>query len=331
MTQSADEGLNVAEKVDRVPGQPAVTAWKRAARRHQNEWRIARGLGPGIQPSPKKSKKSPRKIGSRIDDTSAAAGMNFLTEDVIAAVKDRLDHTERFQTLDTRRLYGDLLSSMPMCFNLFGPLAVRPDLARKVTYRWFPDLCPADADVRVRFEWSPGRCQAEWLDDRTAFDAVIFINAGSQRRLIGIETKYHEHPVAEPLVRKNRKTRLSEKREPKPRYLEVNAKAGLCSSASVMANVWGAPVEQLWRDHLLALACQQHPTRGWAQTGYVLVAPAGNPAWPSLAHEYLALAPRAAETFKFRTIEELLDMADGLLPHGEPFRDRYLNVAVDTS
>ncbi|MFM7225105.1 MAG: PGN_0703 family putative restriction endonuclease [Actinomycetota bacterium] len=293
---------------DHVPRQPEVTAWKRAARRHQNVWREARGLGCGLGPSNKNSTKPPQPVGSMLDEKAAEANENFLSDQIIEAVEIRLANPQKHQTLHEKRLRANLLSSMPMCFNLFGPLARNQDLAQDAMAAWFPDLWIEDAKVEVIFEWSPGRRDPEYLNDRTAFDVAFCITRGETKHLVGIETKYHEHPVPEKIG-------------DNPRYGEVGQAARQTNDQ--MARLRTSKAVQLWRDHLLALVCGR---AGFSTVKYVLVAPEGNPAWPALANDYLTTIPSAADTFEFRTIEHLLGAAPGLLPQEQVFRERYLDV-----
>jgi hypothetical protein len=254
-------------------------------------------------------------------------GCNFLTPGIADAVRHRIASPQKHQTVDEDRLYGDLLSSMPMCFNLFGPLERKPELAAQAVARWFPDLCPAGAKVTLIFEWSPGRRDRRWLDDGTAFDVAIFVEHGASKAVIGIETKYHEHAAAVPLMQVDKKTKEKTPRVIKDRYLEVTKKAKLFDEATLRSDVWAKPLEQLWRDHLLALACAQDPD-GWTPARYVLVAPAGNPAWSTASRDYLDICTSAEGTFELRTVEQLLASAEDLLPHAPSFRARYLDVHV---
>ncbi len=302
------------EATDVVPGHPDATAWRRAARRHQHRWRTSNGWPAGTQ-ALRPPKEGTRLIGSRINsDFAKWTAANFLTDDAREAVANRVAHPEKSQTIDLERLRCDLLSSMPMCFNLFGPLWRRPDLASAVVNRWFPDLCPPGASVTVKFEWSPGRGDPSWLGDRTAFDVALCINDDDEQRLIGIETKYHEFPKAPSRSRSN------------PRYQEVTSRAGLFLDPTEIAIVAESELEQLWRDHLLVLACQQHDA-GPSVVRYVLAAPAANPSWQPLAATYRnLLSPSTKPTFEYRSLESLLTEAADLLPHSSEFRARYLDV-----
>lgn len=319
--------IRETEAIDHVPGQPGVTAWRQAARRHQSRWREAHDWPAGQQRRSKEQGGGSRLIGSRVDEAFARErGVNFLNDATRRAVAHRLATRQMHETLDEKRLQADLLSSMPMCFNLFGPLWDDPDLAAAVVHRWFPDLCPPNATVAVGFEWSPGRSDPVWLADRTAFDAVLHIRVGTSMRLIGIETKYHEYPLVEPVV--TRRRGIERNRVPRQRYIDVTAHANLFAGSEWMQQVWGTSVEQVWRDHLLALACQQQSAE-ITEARYVLIAPAGNPAWGALAASYAQmLTAGTRRTFEYRSLEALIDIADDLLPHATAFRARYLALSA---
>ena len=84
----------------------------------------------------------------------------------------------------------------------------------------------------------------------------------------------------------------------------------------------------MWRDHLLAFACQQESSE-IAAVRYLLVAPEQNPPWSKLARRYTELPhPTARPTFEFRTLDSMIDDANDLLPHAAEFRERYLDIAL---
>lgn len=319
--------IGADETIDRVPRRPDVTEWKRAARRHQNDWRAARSWPAGERPGRLAAGEKRGQIGSRVDlDYAKQHRTNFLTTAAWDAAEDRIRNRQDRQTLDETRLYSDLLSSMPMCFNLLGPLWADPALASAVAHRWFPDLVPEGAPVKVCFEWSPGRSNPKWLDDRTAFDAALFVDPEGTRTLIGIETKYHEHPVKEPISKRNKKTGEVTHRVLKPRYVEVSREANIADEPTIRSAIWGQEIEQVWRDHLLALVCNQQAEDRWNRVHYALVAPAANPAWQPLVGGYLTVAPNAASTCTYRSIDSMVTAAEDLLPHAAQFRARYLDV-----
>ncbi|MGH7438041.1 MAG: PGN_0703 family putative restriction endonuclease [Polyangiaceae bacterium] len=310
-TDAAAQAAHCWFNVDRVPRDPAATAWKRRARWGQAQWRESRGYAVGFEPYRGGPGAIP--VGSRLELAFArTSGANFVTPGALDAVRARLAAPERFQMLKQERLFADLLSSMPLCFNLFGDLAGDGEGARRAIRAWWPDA-PSGA-VSVRFEHSPGRRDPLFLGNHSAFDVAFDIDAGTgARAIVGVETKYHEHAVAEAA--------------PKPaalaRYIEVAERSG------VFAYRWrerivGTDLQQIWLDHLLVLAMLQHPSKQWIWGRFILAYPAGNPSFASAVARYAAaLADRS--TFGARTIEELL-AAPGAVGEGagRSFRERYL-------
>ena len=69
------------------------------------------------------------------------------------------------------RIFNDLLSSQPLCFNLFGELTCDLPLASAVvnsmTDGRFKEV------TKIDFEWSPGRRESRYLNDRSAFDVFL--------------------------------------------------------------------------------------------------------------------------------------------------------------
>lgn len=91
------------------------------------------------------------------------------------------------------RLRRNLLSSQPLCFNLFGYLSQLPNLSALLP--WVRTYAPAASGiVRILLEYAPSAAElgAEPLG-RSAFDAFIeYRLPGDRRGFIGVETKYHE-------------------------------------------------------------------------------------------------------------------------------------------
>lgn len=313
-TRAELEAAHCWTSVDRVAGAPAMTAFKRTARIRQAHWREAQGLPIGCHRG--RTKDGVREIpnGTKIEQHHAeSTGANFLTLAARSAVEYRLANPEPNQTLDERRLSTDLLSSMPMCFNLFGDAWADKASGRAL------DALGIEADlVDVRFEWSPGRRDRAFLNNRTAFDVALLVEDGAGLGVIGIETKYHEHAVAEAVPKRHddpTEDRLN-------RYEEAHHASGVFVDGA-LEQILGTDLQQLWLDHLLVLAMLQHPSNDWRWGRAILVAPARNTSFADAAERYSKLLTDAT-TFQYRTIESLLD--DGLLQpdEAEAFRDRYL-------
>lgn len=301
------------EKVDNVPGDQETTAFKRKARLHQSLWREARNLPIGHQPMRRSPDRKSRKLGSRVElEYAREHGRNFLTDSALAAARCRLANPEPHQTLNADRLWCDLLSSMPMCFNLFGELSNDLVLADHAVHTWWHDV-PGRVSA-VRFEWSPGRgLKGEYLENRSAFDVAfeLVLDDGS-RGVLGVETKYHEDckPEKEPSVDRLR------------RYKKVSASTGLLSAKAVK-KIIGTDLQQIWLDHLLAASMPLHDSGTWAWAGFALVHPALNSSYASATSRYRELLEPGA-SFRVSTMESLL--AADVLPRAtdEAFSERYL-------
>lgn len=301
------------EAVDRVSGDPATTAFKRRARLHQALWRAARQMPMGTHPTRPRPGESGRPLGSRLEiGFATATGANFLSAGAREAAAHRVANPEPKQTLNADRLYADLLSSMPMCFNLYGPLSGQVALANAVAHSWWPDL-PGHV-AKVRFEWSPGRqLPGRYLENRSAFDVAFESHrADGSLGIVGVETKYHEHCVAESVPSAQRLER----------YRKVCYDSGVFREGAAEAIV-GTELQQLWLDHLLALSLLQEGSGHYSWVKFVLLHPAGNPSFSKAAAayaEYLA----DDSTFEIRTIESMLHVDTYPANDAAAFRERYL-------
>lgn len=240
------------------------SSWQRVLRATQSTWREDRGLeAPEISVGGAR-----RRLGSRLTDADAESGHNFLTGAVWQRVQTELADNESAapaerKVLEPGRLKANLLSSQPLCFNLFAELAVDLDLATRALRLVWPHLI--GRVEAIEFEWSPGRGDEDYLGNRSAFDVAVFHSKGDGRRgVLGIEVKYHEDLRAVG-------------GEVRDRALEVAAQAGLGLDGADPA--WGqAPLNQLLLDHLLALSINQHDQRTWGTAEFCLLFPTVNAA-----------------------------------------------------
>lgn len=291
--------------VDRVSGDEATTKWKRLARFRQAQWRAANKLREGFHPYA--GGKKAKRVGSRIQlDHARDSAANFLSAGALAAVHARLEAPEKHQMLSEDRLWADLLSSMPLCFNMFGSLVWNQAAARRMVQHRWPDV--PSGHVRVRFEHSPGRCDPQFLGNKTAFDVVFEVEGEGGVVALGVEVKYHEHAAREA--------------RPKPaalqRYIEVAERSNVFK-AGWQAQVIGTELQQLWLDHLLVLSMIQHPSGRWSGGKFVLVYPAENPSFHAAAARYREVL-RDTTTFDSRTLEDMIRC----LPNEYALKERYL-------
>ena len=300
------------ERVDIVPDDAATTAFKQTARLHQARWRERHGLEEGTQPMRPKAGQQPRPLGSRIELLSARrTGANFLNDKVRQVVEWRIAHPEAHEMINVDRLFCDLLSSMPMCFNLFGELHGKPEEATHAIRTLFPDTPGRVSEVR--FEWSPGRRDPEYLGNRSAFDVAFELTLPSgQLGILGVETKYHEHC----------KTETKPTKEALKHYESVSMKSGVFKSMA-LREIVGTDLQQIWLDHLLALSMLQHPSGKWGWAKFVIVRPAQNPSYALASSRYGGLLTDQG-TFSVRTLESILDANVLSKELSASFRDRYL-------
>lgn len=176
-------------------------------------------------------------FASNLSNAAAEAGKNFIDEKVHQLVLRELLMREEGAAIDEERLFGNALSSMPMTFNLFGPLALDLKLATAVFYHLLPEF--VHTVERIAFEHSPGRREARFLNDGTAFDVAVHVTTPEgEAGIIFCECKLSEDmtgPAARMRDRYNEASRLA--------HLYVDPESALLRSLAL---------EQLWREHMLA-------------------------------------------------------------------------------
>lgn len=216
--------------------EPSDSRFMSAARLLQALWREGNGLPIGVHRNPKGKR---RKLGSRLDYTSAKQGNNFLSPDIAKLAFRESVYREIGAMIDEERLWTNMLSSQPLCFNLFGGMKLDTDKANKFFRHLFPDYVAAVNGIY--FEHSPGRGNPAFTADYTAFDVlVVCTTVDGESGFIAIEVKYSE-TMAEPIARM------------RPRYDELSNSVGIYNKPDSTA-LRGSPLQQLWREHMLSRA-----------------------------------------------------------------------------
>jgi hypothetical protein len=236
--------------------EPLDTRFRSAARLLQALWREDRELPIGSYVSEDGKR---RKLGSRISESAGKGGGNFLTPEIAHTARREAAYREIGALIDAERLVTNLLSSMPLTFNLLAPWGHA--LERASSY--LIELLPAFTGTarQVLFEQAPGRGNPKFTGDYTAFDALIrYSDFHGRNGFVAFEIKYSES-MREPMP------------ELKPRYDELSEASGLFTDPTAMAFRTN-PLQQLWREHLLA---QSMIDNGLYGEGYIVViAPALN-------------------------------------------------------
>lgn len=119
--------------------------------------------------------------------------INFFYNETFEYAKYRVEHIKKDETIKADRLFNNLLSSMPMAFNLFHPLMLiqkkYPGALDKMMQQVFPQLPIAKVD-EVKIEFIPLPISS-YTDDRSAMDAaILFSDEKDKKFIISIETKY---------------------------------------------------------------------------------------------------------------------------------------------
>lgn len=290
----------------------ADNSFQRKARLLQALWREEQGYPAGTHRG--------RVLGSRVQSPEGTRNLewarksltNFLTPTIRQVVWEQALSPEvpGEKLLEPDRLITNLLSSQPLCFNLFGEL--REDLALasqvmgELTHKRVEEV------THIEFEYSPGRRNCKYTGDRTAFDVYMEYSGQKGRGFVGIEVKYHEN--------------LADAEDPhKCRYTEI-AKAMGCFGPQPSEALKHKPLQQIWRDHLLAGSIRQTDADKFDDGFYVFLYPAGNEACSKALRSYQGHLV-SSETFVPLTLEECVD-ALGRHTGAEWVRacwDRYLN------
>jgi hypothetical protein len=234
------------------------TARYRLLQSWYREHRLGVAPGPRTQTSAAGDNEAEPLVGSilRRADVVRRPDLNFLNE---AALGHACVRTQAVQieggTLEAYRLHHNMLSSMPLCFNIFGALRAAPGLVDLVRH-----VDPEATEVEdVVCERKPSSA----LGDRTAFDAFVTYRAGRSRRFLGVETKYTE-PFSPKIYKSDRYLAVSDK----PEWFAPGAADHLLGTAT----------NQLWRTVMLAAVTEADPTLGFERGRAVVLTTADDTA-----------------------------------------------------
>ena len=297
------------------------TRFAAAARVLSALWRHDRGLPAGVHVEPTRGdrKKKPRRVkaGWRLTSDAAQAGATFLHPDLLRLMRRELVLREPGALWDHPKILSNLLASQGLALNLFGPQALDFTLATRVWSALLPEF--VHAVVGVVFETSPGRNDARFFSDSTAFDVRLdIVTPDGEPAFIAIEMKYIEALVAAPAMERSG-------------YVEA-ARASKLFVVPDTPALYRPGLEQLRREHTLS---QKMVDEGLYGRGlFVLVGPALNAHVTVTAKAYVSELrdPDSATAyrvgFKHLKIETILaalqDAGGGELAHA--IHDRYLDM-----
>lgn len=148
------------------------------------------GIGPDISSLDKQP--NPAYYGNMLQ-RGETSGNNFFFHETFEYALKRVNEKKPEETIGEYRLFNNLLSSMPMAFNLFHPLMMimekYPDKLNRMIMDLFPDL-PIDNVLEILIEYIPTPIR-EYTNDKSAMDAaILFSDKDKNEYIIAIETKY---------------------------------------------------------------------------------------------------------------------------------------------
>jgi hypothetical protein len=290
---------------------PTDNRFRAAARLLQALWREDRELpiGSYVDADGRRVR-----LGSRITEAAGKQGVNLLSPEIALLVRRECVYRELGAMIEIDRLRANLLSSMPLTFNVFAPLKLDLRQATRFMAELFPSLM---TEVRaIKFEHSPGRGRETWTRDYSALDLCIYgLNATGQRVMVGWEIKYSEGTF-EPTP-----NRTSD------RQLAITANSGLYHDAED-PGLFLNPHQQLTRELNL---CQSILDNGDVDVGlFVLASPRLNHLTQAMGESFgrLLNPPQDGRAgFISITLERVLEalVAIGMVAHAQSLHRRYFD------
>jgi len=244
-------------------------------------------------------------------------GKNFILKETHQYALSRVKNKKRYETIDSYRLFNNMLSSMPMCFNLFHPLSLilqqDPGSVNKIINKLFPILRIAEV-TNIRIEYIPENYQA-YINDKTAFDAFVeYKNSKGEKGIIGIEVKYTEG------LGTNSASNEAE------RKIEIAKESGIFNEKGI-ASVKENPGQGL-RNILLTEAVRM--IEGYKHSTSVILAPDGNTSASNEVFDLSKLLSQgSADKLVWISLESIVDLIDKHCPERlviwiKQFKERYL-------
>jgi hypothetical protein len=247
-------------------------------------------------------------------DFAKENGTNFLTKGITEIVKYELvNKSIDRKVIQEPRIWNNLLSSQPMAFNLFGELKLKKEIATKIFKALYPER-KIEEVTQIEFEYSPSRKSEKYTNDSSAFDVfVVYKNDEKKKGFFGIEVKYSENLNDKPSTHKLR-------------YEEVAIKSGIFEM-SKLGELKSKPIQQIWRDHLLALSMSKI-NKEYDFGDFIYLYPKDNTNCQNGVNKYqTAFKENTASHFIPLTLEKFIEELKKVCDENwvSDFEDRYLN------
>ncbi len=295
------------------PQSASDDAFRARMRLHQS-WYRAEVLKAECGTGPEAS--STKHYGNMLTRADGERGLNFLSPTIYEIALRRLADSKG--VVERFRLLHNMLSSQPLCFNLFGELAADHALAQRL----LDGLAGLDvAEVlEVKIEYAPEPA-SEYLDDCTAFDAFVdYRRRDGAQAFLGVETK-----LTEP---------FSEQHYDRPTYRRWMDSPRSPFRTDAHDKVDDVRHNQLWRDHLLAVALRDHASSPYQHATLMLVRHPQDQACARVVDGYRRLLTTRDDSFIDMPLDRLVSAWRAALGDGsrEEWLDaldkRYLKLAA---
>jgi hypothetical protein len=235
--------LALKQLKDLIGSIPASEAgFKKRMRIHQGWWRaFVLGEQQGNHPVLK---------GETVCNTicgGEASNKNFLSGRVAGIVHETVAQRKEVDSgiIEEDRLFNDLLSSQPLCFNFFGELKADTNFALTILNGLGFELT---AVRNVIFEYAPSK---NYTTDNSVFDVAIEVERDNKKGLIGMECKYTDS--------------FSSMEYDKPAYRSIFQNSGVFHAG--YNEYKSSKYNQLFRNQLIAEALIQNNHYDFTITG----------------------------------------------------------------
>ena len=255
---------------------------------------------------------------------------NFLTEFAFNYAKERVnpENKKPYETIESDRLFNNLLSSQPMAFNLFCPLRQMreksPETATKVIKAALPSYSIHEV-TDVDLEFIPENYK-DLTGDKSAMDAIIrFEDEQGKKGFIAIETKYSENLGTNAAYDRDKNGNKTPRKQSLKAVQELN-----CFKSDVESRIINGEVRltQIYRNFLLS---EKFGHDEGLNSYSIILAPRNH---PSTDNEFKSLYNELKEEHRTKINSmHMEDFVNAIINNSpteyrvvfERFYDRYLN------
>ena len=255
---------------------------------------------------------------------------NFLTGYAFDYAQKRVnpENKKPYETIESDRLFNNLLSSQPMAFNLFCPLQQMLKESSKIATKEIKAALPnypIHKVTEVELEFIPENYK-DLTGDKSAMDAIIrFEDEHGKNGFIAIETKYSENLGTNVAYDRDENGNKTPRKQSLKAVQELN-----CFKSDVESRIisGGIRLTQIYRNFLLSEKYGQY--KG-VNSYSIILAPKAH---PSTDNEFKSLYNELKEEYRTKINNIRLEDFVNAIIHNCPneyrvvferFYDRYLN------